>query len=133
MRILWMRTASCSWMTVSRSFIVPPAPASELARERHAGDGVERVEDPLPLEGGGLEGRDPPGPAVEDEFQILHRRDVGQVSFVVLQDVRNLVEGALVLAQVGFEIPQSLDVLAHTLELRVGDEHEAVGSAQDQT
>src|SRR2546428_8384441 len=90
-RICWMRAASPSWMTVSRSFIAPLAPATELARQRHTGDGIECVEHSLPFEGRRFEKRDSLGPAVEDVFQILHRRDVGQVALVVLQDVRGLV------------------------------------------
>src|SRR3989454_2449166 len=131
-RIWVMRVASASWMTRSRGFIACLTGAPEFAGESHAGDGVERVEDSLPFDGRRLEERDSLGPVVEDELQILHRRDVGQVALVVLQDVRDLVEGALVLAEVGLEVAQALDVFAETLELRVGNEHETVDTAQDQ-
>src|SRR4029450_9294329 len=119
-------------MTVLRSFIAPLPLAAELAGERHARDSVERVEDALTLDGRRLEEWDARGPAVKDELQIVHGRQVRQIALVVLKYIRNLVERRLVFAELQFQIAQALHVLAQAVELRVGDEHKAVSATEDQ-
>ena len=64
--------------------------------------------------------------------QLLERRDVRQVALVVLDDVRELVERVALLAQVGPQVLDALEVRLDALDLRVGDEDDAVDALQDQ-
>src|SRR5437867_3764616 len=123
-------SASDSWMTMSCSFTVLPLFLSEFADEYHARDGVEGVEDPVAVDGHGLEVRDLPGPSVEHELHVLDGRDVGEITLVVLNDVGQLIQIVVVLPHVLFQIAEALDVFLQPVPLRVGDEDETVHPAQ---
>src|SRR5712691_4845619 len=122
---------SPSRITMSCSLTVCPLFLPKLADEDHAGDGVERVEHAVTVDRHRLEGRDPPGPPVEEKLHVLERRDIGEVALVVLDDVRDLVDVVAVLAEVLFEVAEALDVPAQPVPLRVGHEDEPVAPAQD--
>src|ERR1700730_17010774 len=123
---------SPSRITMSCSLTVYPLFLPELADQDHAGHGVEGVEHAVTVDRHGREGRDPPGPPVEEKFHVLERRDVGEVALVVLDDVRDLVDVVVVLAEVLFHVAEALDVLAQPVPLRVGHEDEPVAPAQDE-
>src|SRR5882672_5590920 len=123
-------SASLSWMTMSCSFTVLPLFLTELAHQDHARDGVESVEDPVAVDRHGLEVRDPPGPPVEHELQVLDRRDVGEIALVVLDDIRHLVQAVVILAQVFLQVAEALDVLAQPVPLGVCNEDQPVQAAQ---
>src|SRR5882724_3425058 len=110
-------SASASWMTMSCSFTVLPLFLTEFADQNHARDGVEGVEDPIAVDGHGLEVRDLPGPSVEHELHVLDGRDVGEIALVVLNDVRHLIKIVVVLPHVLFQIAKALDILLQSVPL----------------
>src|SRR6266478_1590553 len=88
-----IRCASSSWMArLSFRLIERPLFLSETRDEDHARHRVQRVEDPFALDGDRLEVRNPPAPAVQQVFEVFHRRHVGQVPLVVLDHVRDLIK-----------------------------------------
>src|SRR5437870_2173292 len=64
--------------------------------------------------------------------EIINGQNVWQVSFVQLQDIRNLSEVVAVLLEVRHEIFERLDIGVHALLLRVGYENDAIHPAQNQ-
>src|SRR5215470_6529706 len=60
-------TMLCSLLMVYPLFL------PELADQDHAGHGVERVEHAVAVDRHGLEGRNPPGPPVEEILHVLQR------------------------------------------------------------
>ena len=79
-----------------------------------------------------LEALQPLLPVVQDVFEVIDRRDVRQIAFVVLQDVGHIIERHVLLGQVVLEIFETLDVLFHFFPLRIGHENDAVDAAQDE-
>jgi acyl-CoA hydrolase len=59
-------------------------------------------------------------------------RHVGQVALVVLDDVRELVERVALLGEVRPQVLDRLEVRFRALDLRVGDEDDAVDPLQDE-
>src|SRR5262249_22974947 len=127
-----MRRAVSAWMATSCMLIPHPLLSREPADHYHAGYCVESVEHALSSDCDGLEGRNTPSPPIQQEFQILDRRDVRQVSFVVLDDVRGLVQVVLVLLEVFLEVTEAVHVVAESVPLRVRNEDDSVHSAQHQ-
>lgn len=99
--------------------------------EQHAGDHVERFKDTIAFGSGSLEGGDLNFAIIEDEIEIFHGRDFGQVAFVVLHDVGNIVEVEVEGLEVLFEVFEGLDVLLHFIVLGVGDKDDTVDAAQN--
>src|SRR3954464_1415419 len=100
--------------------------------EQEPGDHVEGLENAFALVRGSGERGHLCLAIVEEKIHVLDRSDVGQITFVVLNDVRDLVqihvEGTEVLLKVG----EALHVFFHFLVLRIRDEHEAIHAAQDE-
>src|SRR5207248_9039005 len=94
--------------------------------EQGLGDRVQRRKNILTGAGDNFETLDPLPAIVQNVLKIVHRRDVGQVAFVVLQDVGNVIEGHVLLGQVVLEIFETLDVFLHLFPLRIGDENDSV-------
>src|ERR1700678_4447845 len=93
-------------------------------------DLFQRLENAVPLEGDGFHHR-LIFPA-QLFGQSVHRQDIGQVAFVQLQNVGNLLEVIAMFFKVVHQVVERLDVGVHTLLLRIGDKDNAVYSAQDQ-
>src|SRR2546428_1726848 len=79
---------SCGSVGISRG--CAGALADEFVQQQ-AGDHVERFEDALASVRGRSEGRDLHVAIVEQELHVFHRRGVGQITFVELQDIGNVV------------------------------------------
>jgi hypothetical protein len=62
----------------------------------------------------------------------FNRKNVGEVAFVELQHVRNLVEVVTVLLQVRHEVVEGLGVGVHPLLLGIGNENDSIHAAKDQ-
>src|SRR5207302_6336295 len=95
-------------------------------------NGIESSENILPGTGDDLEALHPLLPVVQDVIEIIDRRDVWQIAFVVLQNVGEIVERHVLLGQVVLEIFETLDVFFHFLPLRIGYENHAIDAAQDE-
>src|SRR5437762_10115864 len=93
-------------------------------------NGVQGGENILPRTGDDLETLHPLLPVVQDIIEIIDRRDIWQIAFVVLQDVGDIVERHVLLGQVVLEIFETLNVLLHFFPLRIGDENHAIDAAQ---
>ena len=65
---------------------------------------------------------------VDHLFKLFNRHYVGQVAFVVLDDVGYLVEVAALLDEVYLHVVEALDVGVHPLHLRVRDKDYAVNA-----
>src|SRR5450755_2829661 len=70
--------------------------------------------------------------AAEFGGEHVDGQNVGQISLVELQNVRNLVEVVAVFFQVRHQVIERFDVRVLALLLRVGDENDAIHAAQDQ-
>src|SRR5512145_851314 len=81
----WM-SSSMSWGREAMSCVLRRSLADELV-EQHAGDHVEGFKDAFALVGGGGEGRDLDFAVVEQKLHVFDGSDVGEVAFVVLEDV----------------------------------------------
>ena len=95
-------------------------------------NGVQGGENILPRAGDDLETLHPLLPVVQDVIEIIDRRDVWQIAFVVLQDVGDIVERHVLLGQVVLEIFETLNVFLHFFPLRIGYENDAIDAAQDE-
>ena len=95
-------------------------------------NGVQGGENILPGTGDDLEALHPLLPVVQDVIEIIDRRDIWQIAFVVLQDVGDIVERHVLLGQVVLEIFETLNVFLHFFPLRIGYENHAIDAAQDE-
>src|SRR5437899_3140248 len=92
------RIKSSAWMSSSRSWgkvamsCVLRRGLVDVFVEQHARDHVERLEHAFAAMRGGAEGRYLHFAVVEQKLEVLDRGGVGQVAFVELQHVGNLVE-----------------------------------------
>src|SRR5438477_8721156 len=78
------RRAISSWIATScvlmaRLLFLPREPADQ----HHARDSVQGVEHALAVDRDGLEGRHPARPPIQQEIEVLHRRDARQIALVV--------------------------------------------------
>ncbi len=96
------------------------------------GDGVERGEDVAAGTCVGFEAEEGDGAIVEEILEVLDRGGIREVALVVLKDDGEAVDGAVVEAEVSLEALEGLQVVALAVHLRVGDENDAVGLAQDE-
>ena len=64
--------------------------------------------------------------SVEEVFQVLDRRGIGQVALVVLHDNGQAVQRAAVHAQVGLQALQGLQVVALEVHLGIGHKDHSV-------
>src|SRR5439155_21316873 len=71
-------------------------------------------------------------PVVQDVIEIIDRRDVWQIAFVVWQDVGDIIERHVLRGQVLLEIFETLNVFLHFFPLRIGYENHAIDAAQDE-
>src|SRR5690349_19920759 len=127
-----IRCASSSWMAMlSFRLIERPLFLSEPRDEEHARHRVQRVEDPFALDRDRLEVRDSPAPAVQQVFEVFDRCHVGQVPLVVLDDVRDLIKIVTVLFEILLQVSEAFDVFPQPVPLRIGDEDDAIDTAQD--
>src|SRR5438067_3450560 len=95
-------------------------------------NGVQGGENILPGTGDDLEALHSFLPVVQDVIEIIDRGDIWQIAFVVLQDVRDIVERHVLFGQVVLEIFETLDILLHFFPLRIGHENDAIDTAQDE-
>src|ERR1039458_631300 len=54
---------------------------------------------------------------VENEIEVVHRRGIPEVAFVILDDVGDLVEARALAHKVLFEVLEAFDVLFHLVPL----------------
>ena len=69
---------------------------------------------------------------VQLALEIFDRGDAADVALVVLHHMRHAGEVTLLLAQVVEQVLETLEVRVHPRDLRIGDEHDAVGPRQHQ-
>src|SRR5258706_4746229 len=120
--ICWT-SSSMSWGRVAMSCVLWCGLADELV-EQHAGDHVERLENAFALVSGTLECRHLDFAVVDQVVHVFHRRDVGQIALVVLEDVGDVGEVEPERLQILFEVGETLHVLCHLLVLRIRHEHD---------
>src|SRR5450759_2962778 len=124
-------SSSISWGNVAMSCVLRSSLADVLV-EQHSGDHVQPLENAFTAvrrrgEGGYLHFA-----IVEQKLHVFSRRDVRKVPLVILQHIRNFPQIQLERFQFFFEVREGLDVLGHLLVLRIGDEHHAIYSAQNE-
>src|ERR1051326_5869061 len=71
-------------------------------------------------------------PGIERRLEVAHRRRIGEVALVVLDDERDLRQVVAVLGHVVVQVLHRLDVGLHTLDLAVRDEHDPVHPFEDE-
>ena len=96
------------------------------------GDGVKRGKDVLSGARDHFEALHPPLPIVQHIFQIINRRDIRQVAFVVLQDVGNFVDRNVLFGQIVAQVLEAFDILLHFFPLRISHENHPIHAAQDE-
>jgi len=100
--------------------------------EQHAGDHVERFEDAIALVSDTRESGNLHFPVVEEKFHVLDGRRIGQVAFVVLDDVGDVAQVHPERAEVFLHVVEALDILSHFFVLGIGDEDDAIHAAKDE-
>ena len=100
--------------------------------QQHASDHVERFKHALALVSGRRKRGHLHVPIIEQEFHIVHRRDIWQVPLVELQDIRDFGQIQLEGFEILFKVDEALDVFRHFFVLRIGDKDDAIDAAQDQ-
>src|SRR5882724_10126685 len=83
-------SSSISWGRVAMSCVLRSSLADILI-EQHARNHVERFKHPFTEMRGGTERRNLHLAVIEKEFHVVDGGDIGQVTLVVLQNVRNFV------------------------------------------
>jgi hypothetical protein len=100
--------------------------------EQHPRDHVQRLEHAFAFVCTAGKRRHLHVAVVEQEIHVFRRRGVGQITFVVLQNVGNLADVELQRFQIVREILKRLDVLRHFFILRIGNKNYSVHAAQHQ-
>ena len=96
------------------------------------GDGVECGEDIAASTSIGFKAEEGDGTAVEEVFEVIDGRCVGQISLVVLQDDGEAVDGAIVEAEIGLKALEGLQIIPLAIHLGIRDEDDAIGLTQDE-
>ncbi|MFM1943521.1 MAG: hypothetical protein RI897_2503 [Verrucomicrobiota bacterium] len=109
----------------------PVAFVDELVEE-HPGDHVEGFEDALALVGDAGETGHLHFAVIEQEFHIFDGCGVGEVPFVVLEDVGYIREVHAEGFEVFLHVAEALDVFGHLFVLGICDEDDAIDTAQDE-
>src|SRR5581483_2048080 len=103
--------------------------ADELV-EQHAGDHVERFEYSFALVSDRSERRDLNFAIVQKKLHVVGRSDIGQILFVVLENIGNVREVQLEGLEVFFQVVEALHVLGHFFVLGIGDKHDPIHAAE---
>ncbi len=91
---------------------------------------LQRFEDPGSRYCNSLEKRD--ALRIEEFVHIFDGGDIGQVSLVILDGIRELVEVIALFGEVDPEVLEALDVSLHPLNLAVRNEYYAVDAFEDE-
>src|SRR4051794_6885197 len=97
--------------------------------EQNLRNRIERSENILSRAGNDLKTLDTSLPIIENVLEVVDRSYVFQVSFVVLQDIGNLIDRNVLFRQVVFQILKAFDIFFHFLPLRIGHKNDPVYAA----
>ncbi len=71
-------------------------------------------------------------PAIQEFVEFLDRENIGQIVFVVLKNDRHIVQVSALIREVVAQVVEAFEVRIGTCGLRIGDEHDAIGTGQNQ-
>src|ERR1035438_6041269 len=119
-----LTSSTSSWGRVAMSCVLRRALGDVLV-EQHARDHVQRFKNAFAFVRGAGERGNLHFAIVQQKLHVFNRRDVRQITLVILQNIRNVREVHLQRAEVFFKVLKALNVLGHLFVLRIGDKHDA--------
>src|SRR5262245_61020522 len=129
--IAWISSSINCGSVVDMSCVLRGSLTNELMQQ-HARNHVERFKHSLALVRGGGERRDLNFTVVQEKFHVFNGRDVWEIAFVVLNDVRNIMQVQLESLEVLFKVGKGFNVLSHLVVLGVSNKNDAVNATENE-